>query len=431
MSWEIIDETPISSNEQTPKQNGVSEITQTPILDQVKNQALRGDAGSLVETLSSANVPDLLTKFINKDPMEKAISTGVGGLTMLSANQKNAEDALPYAMGTIGGVLGGMVGHANLGVGVGTFVGDAEKQFIDKMKGQSDKVNLPESFIKGAGAGLLSKGLEEVFKIGGQTFNLIPERTRVEFYDNVRRATDVGYKILVRNYGRAVNKLVSEFPDKRIALNGTIEKISTALEGVVDDAGQPILSQIKRAVKNNPRLKDVVDDPSKAIGLTLQEANELKSTVTSTVKSLIKRIQKGGTATPQERGIFEILGSFDKEITKSFPQMRQINEIYAAGKHAYDLARPNLNPGVPVESAIMSKPSGLFGLGGTKFMGSTGGKLALKDTMSMTKAGEKMFRAAELSHNLNRAADAIGRWAEIGAGGLLVKKTWGRNKDVD
>lgn len=409
MSWKIVGEPAVAENkpQQVSTQKSSGEIRQgrdIPVLD----------------TLTQGRASGLLDKFINQTSMERVVSGSIGGITAMAAADKETEEALPYAMGTIGGVLGGMLGHPNLGVGVGTFVGDAEKQFINKLKGQSDEMNLEESFLKGAGAGLLSKGVEEVFKIGGQTFNLIPERSRVAFYDKIKDATDLGYKALVRNYGRAVNKLVSEFPDQRIALNGTVEKISTALEGVVDDAGQAILPQIKRAVKNNPRLADVVDDPSRAIGLTLKEANDLKSAISSTVKPLLKRVQKGGTATPQERGIFEILNSFDKEITKVFPEMRKVNEIYSAGKHAYDLVRPHLNPGTPIESAIMSKPSGMFGLSGSKFMGSTGGKLALKDTMGMTRVGEKLFKVAELSHNLNRAADAIGRLAEIEAGRRIL-----------
>lgn len=410
MSWEIVGEVGTKQPKEIVSQKQeVGEVTQSreiPVLD----------------TLTQGRASGLLDKFVNQSAMERVVAGSVGGITAMAAADKETEEALPFAMGTIGGVLGGMLGHPNLGVGVGTGIGDAEKQWIDKMKGQADTIDIGKSLLTGAGAGLLSKGGELIAKTAGQTFNLIPERARVAFYDKVKDATDLGYKALVRNYGRAVNNLVEQFPDKRIALNGTMERISSALEGVVDDAGQAILPQIKRAVKNNPRLANVVDDPSKAIGLTLKEANDLKGAVSSTVKSLIKRVQKGGTATPQERGIFEILNSFDSEITKSFPQMRQVNELYSAGKHAYDLARPQLNPGAPVEAAIMSKPTGLFGLGGSKFMGSTGGKLALKDIMSETKVGAKIYHAAELSHNLNRAADAVGRLAEIGAGGYALTK---------
>lgn len=372
---------------------------------------------SLIDQLSGGR-NQLLDKIVNQKPMERAVAGSTGGFTAIAAGERNAEEALPFVMGTISGVLGGMLGHPNLGVGVGTGIGDAEKQFIDKMKGQTDTIKLSESFLKGAGAGLLSKGAEEVFKIGGQTFNLIPERTRVAFYEKVKDATDLGHKALVRNYGRAVNGLMEQFPNQRITLQDTVSKISDAVKGI----DETIVPQIKTALSRNPRLKGIIDDPSKAIGLTLKEAGELKNAVSSTVKPILNRVAKGGVATPAERAVFEIMDSFDSQITKAFPQMRQVNELYAAGRKAYNMARPLLEPGAAVESSIMSKPSGLFGLGGSKFMGSTGGKLALKDIMGETKVGAKIYHVAELSHNLNRVADAVGRLAEIGAGGIAIKK---------
>jgi hypothetical protein len=411
MSWEIVEDSPLPDVAESKPIQRQPEIRETPLLDQ----------------FTSGRANQFLNNFINQSAMERAVAGSVGGVTTMAAGERNAEEALPFVMGTIGGVLGAKVGHPNLGVGIGVGVGDAEKQFIDLLKGEAEKTNLESSFLKGAGAGLLGKATESVFKIGGMTFNLVPERARVAFYDKVRQGADLGYKALVRNYGRAVDKIVRENPNTRIALNETMEQIGKAVEGVVDDAGQPILPQIKRAVSNNPRLKDVVEDPSKAIGLTLKEAQELKSAISSTVKPLIKRVQKGGTATPQERNIFEILNSFDKNITKAFPQMRQVNEIYHTGKDAYNLARPLLERGKAVESSLMSKPEGLFGLGGTKFMGSTGGKLALKDTLGrIGPTGEKLYKAAELSHNLNRAADAVGRIAEIEAGRRILGNTIGK-----
>lgn len=419
MSWKIVEEDSATNN---VDQKSVAPQSQAP--SEIRSL-------SLLDRFSDKRASGFVNRFINQEPMERIIAGASAGPMAVAAGQANMEDALPSVIGVAGGVLGGMLGHPNVGAGAGYGIGDVGKQLLDKAKGETDNVNVQSSFLKGAGAGLASKGVESILKIGGQSLNLIPEVKRVAYYDQVKKAADLGYKKLVSNYGKAVNRIVAENPSQRVALNETVSKISSALEGVVDDAGQPILPQIARAVKNNPRLKDVINNPEKAIGLTLKEANDLKSAISSTVKPLIKRVQKGGTATPQERGIFEILSSFDKTITKAFPQMREVNEIYRTGKDAYNLARPMLEPGKPIENAIMSSPQGLFGLGGSKFMGSTGGKLALKEITSKTRVGEKLYNSALLSHNLNRAADAIGRWAEIGAGAVIAKETWGKFNEKD
>jgi hypothetical protein len=46
------------------------------------------------------------------------------------------------------------------------------------------------------------------------------------------------------------------------------------------------------------------------------------------------------------------------------------------------------------------------------------------------KAGEKLYRLTNIAHNLNRAADAVGRLAEVSAGGYVLKK-YGLDKSDD
>lgn len=382
---------------------------------------------SILDQLSGEKSGEFLNKMINQAPAERVVAGAVAGPMAMVAAQNDMEDAVPSALGVAGGYLGAMLGHPNVGAGFGYGVGDVGKQLIEKAKGETDSVNVGSSFLKGAGAGLLSKGVESILKIGGQSLNLIPEAKRVAFYNQVARAADVGHKKLVSNYGKAVEKITAENPTVRVNAREAVEKVRDVANGVSQD----IIPQIKTALKRNPRLKNVIDNPDEAIGLTLKESMELLQTIKGTSKSIIDRVSGGKSALPSERGLFDVLDTFQSSIVKAFPQMRGINEIYKAGKDAYKLARPLLNPGSTVESSIMSSPQGLFGLGGSKFMQSTGGKLALKDIASQTKAGEKLYNSALLSHNLNRAADAVGRWAEIGAGAMLAKQTWGRLKEGD
>ena len=106
--------------------------------------------------------------------------------------------------------------------------------------------------------------------------------------------------------------------------------------------------------------------------------------------------------------------------------MIEVKKVYNEGKKAFDLARPMVEPGSAVEKAIFSQPRGLFGAGGTPFMGSVQGKLAFKEIVSKTKSGEKMFKAAMLAHKINRAADFIGRMGQIGVGYTIYDKLSGK-----
>jgi len=87
--------------------------------------------------------------------------------------------------------------------------------------------------------------------------------------------------------------------------------------------------------------------------------------------------------------------------------------------------------GTAIESSVMSKPTGLFGMGGSPFMGSTHGRLAFKDIAGRSTPGLKLIQAAQYAHNLNRLADFVGRTGQIVAGGaattIVGKKIFGSN----
>ena len=64
-------------------------------------------------------------------------------------------------------------------------------------------------------------------------------------------------------------------------------------------------------------------------------------------------------------------------------------------------------------------------------MKSTQGKLAFKRIVSQTKAGEKMFKAAELAYKLNRAADFVVRMGQLAVGSSAASMLFGGNRKTD
>lgn len=405
MGTEIIPDDEVTIEEQTIPDEDVQVSESEVSLDSTMNKTKQGMAQAA------------LSNFINVTPMERAIAFGVGGIPPVMAGVKEAEDALPFVMGTIGGTLGAMLGHPHLGVGTGTAIGELEKQSLEKLKGETEDIKVIDALIIGGLASTGSKGVDIALKSVGLGMNLINERARAKLFEKALQAVEIGNKILKRNWSRSVNRLAEQFPETRINLREPIQRLREMIDQTGDDN---LVPQLKTAVSRSPRLSDMVNNPDNAIGATLQEAIELKNAITSTTNEITRKAIKGKT-TPNERLVFEVLDLFDDAITSNFQQMSEIRRIYSAGKKAYEMARPLVERGRSVEASIFSEPKGIFGVGGTPFMGSTQGKLAFQDIASLTTAGEKMFKTAELAHNLNRAADFVGRMGQIAFGGSVAR----------
>lgn len=337
----------------------------------------------------------------------------------LSAYGIPEEDAAPAVGSVLGAILGTHIGHPNLGSGAGAASGEMLKQVIKKgVRGDGSNISVSDALIVGGGVAAGGKVLETAIKGAGLSTTLIPERARAKFFDKTLQAVNLGKKTLSRNWNTAVNKLVEENPETRINLSGVMTDLSHQIKNWGDDS---LIPQLRAAVKHSPKLSQAVDAPGKAINLTLKEAQDLKNAITSTTNSITRAAVKGKT-TPNERVVFDILDQIDDKITEQFPKMVDIRAVYKAGKGAFDMARPLVEPGKAIESSVFSQPKGLFGAGGTPFMGSTQGKLAFKDITSLTTPGKKMYESALLAHNLNRAADFVGRMGQIAVGGALAKK---------
>lgn len=390
----------------------VDGVTQTVIPDSEVKITSKEVSGEAPDSVS------LLSKLMNTSVKDKVTAFLVGGPTAVAGGAKDSEETLPLINGILGGIAGSYLGHPNLGVGAGTSLGEFQRQTVKKVSGEASSIDINDILIKGGAAAASAKILDIGLKTAGLSTKLIPERARVEFFNKTLKAIDLGKKKLSSNFSKSINALAEKYPNQRIDLSGTMKQVKDMLDGIGEDN---LVPQLRTAVRNSPKLSEVIDDPTKAIGLTLKESLELKNAITSTTNSIIKKSVKGKT-TPNERLVFEVLDNLDNAITKNFPEMRDIRKAYATGKQAYDMARPLLEPGKPVESSIFSKPEGLFGMGSSQFMGSTGGKLAFKDIASMTKPGGKIFEAAQLAHNLNRVADTVGRLGQIAVGGALLRK---------
>lgn len=359
------------------------------------------------------------------NPRTRMLTPGLAQFAMSAAGIPEEEALIP--IGAIaGGFLASRFGRPNIGAGVGAASGDLLKQFVKKnVRGEDIQIKPEDSALIGGATAVGGVALDKIVKSTGLLPKLLPERARAKFFEKSLQAVEVGKKTLSKNWNRAVTKLAESNPEARINLSGTMEQILSKVKGY----DETIIPQIKTALARNPKLASLVDDPASAINLTLKEAQEVKNAITSTTKPIINRATKGMT-TPAERGVFEVIDSIDDKIVDKFPQMINVKLAYKQGKKAYEMARPLLEPGKPVESAIFSRPQGLFGLGGTKFMGSTQGKLAFKDIASQTMAGKKAYDAAYLAHGLNATADFIGRIGQVAIGSAVVKKVGFSQKET-
>ena len=380
----------------------------------------------LSQTDNSASATDLLedakpssvSNFVDAtSPMERATSFAVGGPITAAGGATNAENQIPLVMGSLGGLGGGMLGHPNLGLGLGTSTGELMKQSIKKLQGEGDDIEVGDALIMGGLASAGGKIFETALKTVGLSTQLIPERARAKLFDKALQAVNVGKKQLSRNWDKAVNGIVAKNPDATVNLRPVMQQLADQVAGL----DETLIPQLKSAVSKNPRLLKAVENPDEAIALSLKEALELKNAVTSATNTILKKAVKGKTL-PSERIALDVVSKFDDLITEKFPQMAQVRAAYKAGRNAFDLARPLVEPGKSVEESILSKPQGVFGLGGSQFFGSTQGRLAAKDIMSKTMAGAKLFDSLKAAHNLNRAVDAVGRLGEIAVGGAVIKK---------
>ena len=341
----------------------------------------------------------------------------------LSAAGIPEEDIAPFASGTAGALIGGRLGKPNLGLGIGVAAGNTFQQAAKKLRGTGDDISVQDALIIGGVAAAGGKVFEGAFRAAGVATRIIPERARAKLFDKALQAVNVGRKQLSRNWNSAVTKLIKDNPDKRVNLKPAIEKLNSI---VGEFPEENLVPQLNTAVKRSPRLQAAIKDPDKAIGLTLKEAQELKNAVTSTTNAITRKATKKKT-TPNERVVFDVLDSFDDSITQAFPKMAQVRQAYRQGIKEFELARPLVEPGSSVETSIFSRPQGLFGFGGTPFMKSTQGRLAFQDIVSRTEAGAKLFGVLKTAHNLNKAADAVGRLAQISVGGAVISKLLGRD----
>lgn len=357
---------------------------------------------------------------------QKIVAAGlnpVGNMASIamSASGMPEENAAPFVMGAAGAYAGSKLGKPNIGAGIGASAGEMIRQSAQKLRGSGDDIDVGDAVLIGGATAIGGKVLDTALRSVGLTAKLIPEKSRAKFFDKALQAVNIGDKALSRNWNKMVSNIVEKFPNETVNLSGPMTELAHQVKNFGDDS---LIPQLKTAVKNSPKLLDVVDSPGKAVSLTLKEAQELKNAITSTTNAIIKKAVKGKT-TPNERVVFKILDDIDWQMTKKFPDMIEVRRVYQQGKKAFDLARPLVEPGPAVEKAIFSQPRGLFGAGGTPFMGSTQGKLAFKEILSKTKPGEKMFKAAKLAHDINKAADFVGRMVQIGVGYTLIGKLSG------
>lgn len=341
----------------------------------------------------------------------------------LSAAGVPEENIYEAVLGGVGGVIGARIGKPNLGAGIGAGAGNLLKQTAQKLRGNGEDIDIGDAVLVGGAVAAGGKFLDTALKTVGLTANLIPERARAKFFDKALQAVSVGDKALKRNWNKMVNTLVDKFPNTRVDLTSALKDMKDQFNQI----DETLLPQLKTAVRNNKTLSEMVAGTRKVSELTLKEAQEFKNAITSTTNTVIKKAIAGKT-TPNERVLFQILDKIDDSMVRSFPDMLEVKRVYNKGRVAFERARPLVEPGTAVENAIFSRPSGFFGVGGTPFMGSTHGKLAFKDITSKTKPGEKMFKMAKLAHDVNRAADFVGRMSQIGVGYTVVNKLFGRGK---
>lgn len=331
------------------------------------------------------------------------------------------EEKLAVPIGAVGGgYLGGMVGKPNLGAGLGATAGSLVEQGSQKLRQPEKQMDISQAILTGGGVTAGGKVLETLGKVIGVSSKIIPERARAKMFDKALQAVELGRKTLSKNWERSINALAKQNPDVQVDLSQAVNKLINQVANIDDT----VVPQLKTAMRNSPRLAEVINDPIKASTLNIKEAQDLKNAITSATHGITRKAMKGKT-TPNERVVFDILDDIDDAITKKFPDMIEIRKLYRQGKRQYELARPLVEPGASVESSILNKPQGLFGLGGSPLYKSTQGRLAVKDIMSRTKPGEKLYEATKLAHALNRISDAVGRLGQITVGGAILGKLTG------
>lgn len=129
-----------------------------------------------------------------------------GGITPMVGGAKNSEDVLPMLNGLLGGIAGAYLGKPNLGFGLGTALGEAEKQSFDKVFGDRKEIDINDILLKGGMAAASAKLFDIGLKTVGVSSKIIPEKARAKFFDKVLQAVEIGKDKLSSNFGKSIDR---------------------------------------------------------------------------------------------------------------------------------------------------------------------------------------------------------------------------------
>lgn len=214
-----------------------------------------------------------------------------------------------------------------------------------------DQATTPANY---AGAALIKGGGQLLGDVGKGIGDLLEGAKNVKdpaaFAQNVRSALFTQKQQVGKNFGNAVEKLSQANPNVGVDLSEPAQSLKNAMADQENNPG--LAGQVKsivRGIKDPDKAKlinDIIDDPSKASNLTLQQSNDIKTAIQNS-PSIASKLKQGKFAqyTPGDLEVLDLLDNVKLKQGEVFPELADIRKPYAEYMQNYNQVKNMFKPG--------------------------------------------------------------------------------------
>lgn len=214
-----------------------------------------------------------------------------------------------------------------------------------------DALTTPANY---AGAALIKGGGQLLGDAGKGLGDLLEGAKNVKdpaaFAQNVRSALFSQKQQVGKTFGDAVDKLSQANPNVGVDLSEPAQSLKNAMADQENNPG--LAGQVKgivRGIKDPDKAKlinDIIEDPTKASNLTLQQSNDIKTAIQNS-PSISSKLKQGKFAqyTPGDLEVLDLLDNVKLKQGEVFPELADIRKPYAQYMQNYNQVKNMFKPG--------------------------------------------------------------------------------------
>lgn len=214
-----------------------------------------------------------------------------------------------------------------------------------------DQVTTPLNYVGGKIIEPVGKGISGAVKgLGDLLEGAKNVKDPATFAQSVRNSLFSQKQQVGKNFGDAVEKLSQANPNVGVDLSEPAQSLKNAMADQENNpglAGQ--INGIIRGVKDPDKAKlitEIIEDPSKAKNLTLQQSNDIKTAIQNS-PSIATKLKQGKFAqyTPGDLEVLDLLDNVKLKQGEVFPELAEIRKPYADYMQNYNQVKNMFKPG--------------------------------------------------------------------------------------